>query len=201
MKVAYGKIRNAPAYAAFIGEMDDRNVQEKAGRLGEFLILEATSLGLGTCWVGASFRPDAVRSQIELKSDEQVLAVSPLGFVKEQYSLEEKLMAGLVKSSKRKSLEELWLEKPIGPVPRWISTSLEAARLAPSAVNRQPWRFSVEDKSIKLSVDNVKDSYHISKRLDCGIAMAHVEIAAVHSGEAGIWEYLSNPGVARFKKV
>lgn len=196
---AYGKIRNAPAYVAFIGNMDDRNVQEKVGRLGEFIILEATSLGLGTCWVGASFKPDIVQSQISIGSNEHILAVSPIGFAKDEYSLEEKLMSGFIKSRKRKNLDELYLNRPIKPIPRWICSALEAARLAPSAVNRQPWRFSVENEVIRISVDNTKDSYHISKRLDSGIAMAHIEIAAKHEGMEGEWEYLSGIDVGLFK--
>jgi len=67
--------------------------------------------------------------------------------------------------------------------PDWIISALEAARMAPSAVNRQPWRFSVEeDDSIKISVDSFRDPYRISKRLDCGIAMVHIEVGAGHIG-------------------
>lgn len=197
---AYGKIKGAPAYVAFVGNMEDSSVQEKVGRLGEIFVLEATSLGLATCWIGAFFRPNLVRSQINIDSDEQVLAVSPIGFAKEHYTLEEKLMSGIVMSRKRKNLEELYLNKPTEPLSPWVQSALEAARIAPSAVNRQPWRFSVENEAIKISVDNSRDSYHISKRLDCGIAMAHIEIAANHEGVVGQWEHLSSPDVARFRK-
>jgi len=53
---SYGKIKGAPAYAAFIGNQEDANIQEKVGYIGECLILEATSMGLATCWVGGFFR-------------------------------------------------------------------------------------------------------------------------------------------------
>src|SRR5674476_594886 len=46
-----GKIKGAPAFIAFIGNMDDPNIQEKVGYLGEGVILEATASNLATCWV------------------------------------------------------------------------------------------------------------------------------------------------------
>jgi hypothetical protein len=53
----------------------------------------------------------------------------------------------------------------------------------------------VENGTIRISLDNGRDSYHISKRLDCGIAMAHIEIGANYQGVKGQWEYLENPDV------
>lgn len=198
---SYGKIKGAPAYVAFVGNMNDAAVQEKVGYLGELFILAATSMGLATCWVGGFFRPEVVQTQIQLNQGEQVLAVSPIGSVRERYSIEEKIMSGFVTSHKRKDLPTLCLRLPKDPIPVWIRSSLEVARLAPSAVNRQPWRFSVENETIKISVDNSKKSYNISKRLDCGIAMAHIEIGANHEGVIGRWEYLKGLDVARFKPV
>jgi nitroreductase len=198
---SYGKIKGAPAYVAFIGNMKDSNVQEKVGLLGEFFILEATSMGLATCWVGGFFRPDVVQTHIQLNGEEQVLAVSPLGFANEQITFEEKIMSGFATSHKRKDLDSLFSAQPTNPLPQWIRSALEAARIAPSAVNRQPWRFTIENDTIKVSVDNSRNSYHISKRLDCGIAMAHIIIGANHERVKGQWEYLTNLDVARFKRL
>ena len=197
---SYGKIKDAPTYAAFIGDMRDPNVQEKVGYLGEFFILEATALGLATCWVGGFFRPEAVAQEVKLEEYEKVLSVTPVGFVDSQYSFTEKMMSGMAGSKKRKALNELCLSQE-KTWPGWIKPALEAARVAPSAVNRQPWRFTVEDKSIKVSVDSersVADISKISKRLDVGISMAHIEIAALQHGVEGHWQYLESPDVARF---
>jgi hypothetical protein len=79
-----------------------------------------------------------------------------------------------------------------------MRAALEAARLAPSAVNRQPWRFHVEPGSVTVSVDNDHLTFGISKRLDCGIAMLHIEAAALDCGAQGEWELLSGLDVARF---
>lgn len=195
---SYGGIKGAPAYVAFIGDSLDSNMEEKVGYLGEAVILEATSWELATCWVAGFFKPEAVAQQITLAPHEVVKGVSPLGYSDKQYSWEEKVMSSLVSGRKRKNLESLCLTAFSEEWPQWIKTSLEAARLAPSAVNRQPWRFVVDENSITVSVDNIRDSYHISKRLDCGIAMLHLEVGARSMGVEGCWEYLSHPKVAKF---
>lgn len=195
---SYGKIKGAPAYVAFVGDMSDPNVQEKAGYLGECVILEATSAGLATCWVGGFFDQNEVKAQINLIPGERVLAVSPVGFTEEKYNLEEKLMSGLAGSHKRKSLSRIAKRVSVEKWPYWVSNALEAARLSPSAVNRQPWRFIVSEDSIVISVDNRYFSFGISKRLDCGIAMLHFHIGALKAGVQGNWEYLTEPDVARF---
>ena len=196
---SYGSIIGAPAYVAFIGDMDDANVQEKTGYLGEGVILEATALSLATCWVGGFFKEETVAGQIEIGSNEKVLSVTPIGYVKEEYSFQEKLMSRMVSSKKRKDLNVLLPEQSSHNLEDWQKRALEAARLSPSAINRQPWRFSVGDGYIKVSMDTPKDTKGISRRLDCGIAMLHLELGAMSSGVKGSWEYLTDPGVAIYK--
>lgn len=195
---AYGQVKNAPAYVAFIGEMSEANVQENCGFYGECFILEATALGLATCWIGGFFNQEVVQGQINLKAGEKVLAISPLGYVAKDYNLEEKLMSGLVGSRKRKSLATLCKGLAEAKWPAWVRPSLEAARLAPSAVNRQPWRFEISENSIIVSVDSSNFALGISKRLDCGIAMLHLQVGALRADVQGSWEYLNSPEVARF---
>jgi nitroreductase len=195
----YGKIKGAPAFIAFVGNMEDPNIQEKVGYLGEGIILEATSLNLATCWVGGFFRPEVAASLAIINKNEKVFAVTPVGYVKEEWSLEEKIMTGFGWTHKRKPLTELVMGIEELKWPVEVKTSLEAARLAPSAVNRQPWRFKVETHSITISVDDLKDTFNISKRLDCGIAMLHFEVASLYCGVQGKWEFLEPPEVARFK--
>lgn len=198
---SYGKIKGAPAYAAFIGNMENRYVQQQVGYLGQCFILEATALELATCWVGGFFRPDTVEKQVDMKSDEQVLAVTPIGYADKNYTLEEKFMSGFSTTYKRKDLQQLCLQDP-QQLPEWAIPMLNAARLAPSAVNRQPWRFSVQENTIKISVDNTKDTHNISKRLDCGIAMLHVEVGAGYNGIRGQWHNLDEKtDVALFELI
>ena len=88
---SYGKIKDAPAFIAFIGNMDSDFVQEEVGYTGEGVILEATALGLNTCWVAGFFKPESVASLIEIKRNERVLAVTPVGYASRFESFEEKL--------------------------------------------------------------------------------------------------------------
>jgi hypothetical protein len=72
---------------------------------------------------------------------------------------------------------------------KWMKTALEAARLAPSAVNRQPWRFKIDGNAISIFLDKSRDTYKIARRLDCGIAMLHLELGARYSGAKGSWTF------------
>ncbi len=191
---SYGKIENAPSSIAFLGNMGSPNVQEALGYTGEGVILEATALGLGTCWVGGFFHPEEIRRQIPIAKNERILAVTPIGIPLDSYSFEEKIIVGFGRLHKRKSLSELVTAIPDD---EWMTSALEAARLAPSAVNRQPWRFVCGDGWITISVDKQRDADKISRRLDCGIAMLHLELGARHAGIKGSWSFPPDC-VARF---
>ncbi len=86
----YGNIKNARSFLAFIGDMSDGNVQEKMGYTGEGIILEATSLGLGTCWVALTYRSKSALSMLKLKDGEKLLTVSPVGYTTEAWTVRRK---------------------------------------------------------------------------------------------------------------
>ena len=183
---SYGRIENAPFCVAFIGDMNSARVQEAVGYTGEGVILEATALGLGSCWVGGFFRPETIRERISMHESERVLAVTPLGIPPDTFTFQEKLMAGFGHMHKRRPLKDMVDRVPTN---EWQRIALEAARLAPSAVNRQPWRFSLTEKAISIGLDVGRDSYKIARRLDCGIAMLHLELGARHAGIKGNWTF------------
>jgi len=195
---SYGKIRDASAFIAFIGNMDDPFVQEEVGYMGEGIILEATALGLDTCWVGGFFRPEIAGSLVKASSNERVLAVTPVGYAREFKSWEEKSMTRFARSHSRLPLSKLVKGLPREKWPDWVNICLEAARRAPSAANRQPWGFDVQENSITVFVRSRGPESNVSKRLDCGIAMLHLEVAAADSGCMGEWEFLPSPQVAEF---
>lgn len=233
---SYGQVKGAPAYAALVGRTDSPYVHERLGYTGEAVVLEATSLGLGTCWVGGFFRPEVAARLLGVAAGERVMAVIPLGYPGPR-SREESIMSGFVRSHRRKPLAELTARGAPGAVgdparwPAWVRAALEAARLAPSAMNRQPWRFAVSAEpaaadspagaenpagvegpggaerpagaegpvwTISVWVAGGRQTGGISRRLDCGIAMLHLEVAALAHGVRGAWEPLPPPGVARF---
>ena len=188
------KVTEAPYYIAFIANMSAPNIQAITGYLGEGVILEATALGLNTCWVGGFFRRESVMKQINLQNDERVLAITPIG-----YSKEEADRVGVSsKRYRRKNLDKLVVSGKVGDN-RWVKSALEAVRIAPSAANRQPWRFKISDNSIIVSANSKREGIGVSRRLDCGIAMLHTELGALVTGVKGNWEFLEYPDVAIYK--
>lgn len=189
---SYGKIRGATAYLVFIGDETDPHAPAKVGYTGEALILEATSLGIGTCWVSGTFRRGAAMERVQLGPTERVFAVSPLGYAHEKPTAQERLVAGFAQSHKRKPLEAMCA---FAPTEQWQRTALEAARLAPSAMNGQPWLFSLEDGDVVVSA---KRGIAGTAKLDCGIAMLHFELGAKKEEVKGRWEFGSAGKVGRF---
>ncbi|TEB15230.1 hypothetical protein Psfp_02267 [Pelotomaculum sp. FP] len=131
-------------------------------------------------------------SLVDLKAGEKVIAITPIGYPVKELSFEEKMMAGFGRNHKRKPLGELVLGDSKESWPGWVTESLEAARLSPSAVNRQPCRFKVEPGAITVFVDG-RDTYNISKRLDCGIAMLHIHVAEKYKLKVAFTRINSEP--------
>ena len=196
---SYGVIRNAPAFLAFIGDADNPFVSEQAGYTGEGIILEATALGLNTCWVGAAFSSKKAGTLVEMKNNERLAAVSPVGYAVNGQPLMDKVMTGFGRTHKRHPVEQLVSGLNYEQASDWIKDAVEAARLAPSAVNRQPWGFDIEEDGITVYVRSKGADTGIPFRLDCGIAMLHIEVAAQNAGYKGKWEFLQSPQVARFR--
>jgi hypothetical protein len=102
-----GLIKSAPAYLAFLGDKEHPHVQEQTGYTGEGVILQATSLGLGTCWVAGTYNSKIALEQSHALEKEKVLAVSPVGYPVENLTLTEKVVKGVARSEKRKPLKEI----------------------------------------------------------------------------------------------
>lgn len=191
---AYGGISHAPSAIAFVGGHATRG--ETVGYTGEGLVLEATAAGLDTCWVAGLFSAHVTAEVAHLVPGERVHAVSALGHALGAPTVKERLLFSAGRPKHRRSLDEIapgherW--------PAWAQAAAEAVRVAPSAMNRQPWRFSIVDDALTLSFAGT-DTPRTSKRLDCGIAMLHAELGALGAGVSGAWEMLDRPHVAVFR--
>ncbi len=199
---SYGKLRGTRAFAAFIADTRAHDYETQIGYLGEAVILKATELGLGTCWVGGFFDAAATATLVRASEHERVVAVTPIGYAADTPRVVERLMKSFVRSHTRLAMDKLLTSETrlagIIRWPEWMGHAVEAARLAPSAINRQPWRFSVEGDIITVSFEGNERDHGISKRLDCGIALLHLEAAAALHHVTGTWEILKSPQVARF---
>jgi len=188
------KVTEAPYYIAFIANMSAPNIQAITGYLGEGVILEATTLGLNTCWVGGFYRRESVMKQIDLEDGERVLAITPIGYSKEEANI----VGVSSKRYRRKNLDKLVTSGDMSDN-KWVKTALEAVRIAPSAANRQPWRFQIRSDSIIVTSNSKKQGFRVSRQLDCGIAMLHLELGALVNSVKGSWEFLDYPEVARYR--
>jgi len=191
---SYGAIKGALSAALFIASEDG---QLDAGYTGEALILEATRLGVDTCWLAGSFGKDLAQTLVDLDPGERVVAVTPLGRAAANIRLGERVVRGSVRAGARKPIEELAPTVTTEQWPAWAMTAVEAARLAPSGRNGQPWRFRIEDGVLVMS--GIPDPYWTAS-FDYGIAMLHVDLGALKAGATGAWETgLETPDVARFR--
>lgn len=196
--VAHDRVEGAPWTAAFIGP---EGSEIEVGYVGEAFILEATRLGLGTCWVTGMFDREAVEHLISLEPGEHVVAVTPVGHAVERKRVVERMMSTAVRSAARRQIEEIapGLRRGLGPThmawPDWAVTAVEAARLAPSGANQQPWRFRLKGGALVMGRT---ETVSLTAPIDFGIAMLHVELGAAHEGVGGAWERLPDPDVARF---
>jgi hypothetical protein len=125
------------------------------------------------------------------------VGITPIGYAKSGKTHRSGFFSKLLRSHNRKSLETLILNNEYD-LPSWMTTALKAAQKAPSVINRQPWRFTVDSNSITVSIDNPRMGQRFPKVLDCGIAMLHLELGARKEGVNGIWDFLESPDVARY---
>jgi len=193
---SYGKVTGAPSAFVFIEDPSSATAEEHCGYTGEGLVLEACALGLKTCWIAGSFSPTVARGLVKLAPGEVVRGVSPVGYAASAYPFSERLIFGAGKPKHRRSLNEIAPGHETWPV--WAREGLAAAQVAPSAVNRQPWRFRYEDGAVTVSTSGI-DAPRIRPRLDCGIAMLHFELGARMAEADGAWVQLEAPVVARWE--
>jgi hypothetical protein len=192
----YGKVTGSPHLLVIVAGSGPL-AQQHAGYVGEAYILEATRLGLDTCWVGGFFDRKRVAALVRLGPDESAVAVSPVGHAVSRSSGTERTMERVAGSHERKPLDTI--AKLSDDWPAWARAAVECARIAPSATNRQPWRFRFEGGALVVDKSRGFELPKVTKRLDCGIAMLHAELGALASGQGGSWiECGEGTEVARF---
>ncbi|MCG2714958.1 MAG: nitroreductase family protein [Candidatus Marinimicrobia bacterium] len=111
----------------------------------EWIILQLTGLGLGTCWLGGTFTRSEFARLVNLYEDEVIPAITPVGHATEKRSIRDRLIRIGAGSNHRKPWSEMFFNgdfnHPLTEVKAGDNvTVLEMVRLAPSASNKQPWR-------------------------------------------------------------
>ena len=162
--LAYGKFSGVKNYIVMVGKKS-KDLDERIGYYGEQLVLLAQTLGLNTCWAGLSYRK--VPEAYNVGTDEKLACMIALGYGETQ---------GV--SHKIKTVEQI--SNVSNASPAWFKGGVEAALLAPTAVNQQ--KFSFEYVGMKNDRHQVRAKKGFSMigytQMDLGIAKCHFEIGA-----------------------
>ncbi len=195
----YGFIKGARLYIAGVVK-DLPGAMEDFGYCLEQVIVRVTDLGLGTCWLGGTFKRASFARKLSVTEQEVIPAISPVGYASDRRTVRERIMRRFISADQRKPWTTLFFQgdmnKPLAKDEAGdYVTALECVRLAPSATNYQPWRIVKED--------NVNVFHFLLKRkpgygkllraadlqlIDMGIAMSHFELAARQTGLDGDWK-------------
>ena len=171
----YGKFRNVTNYMVMAGKKSN-DLDERIGYYGEHLVLLAQTLGLNTCWVGLSYKK--IPDTYVLDEGEVIKAYIAIGYGETQGS-SHKIKS--VEQVNRTAVRTFGSSKNASDItPLWYTKGIEAALLAPTAVNQQKFSFKyVGTNNGRHQVRAMKGISMIGyTQIDLGIAKYHFEIVA-----------------------
>lgn len=161
----YGKFSNVTNYLVMAGQKAE-DLDERIGYYGEHLVLLAQTLGLNTCWVGLSY--SKIPGTYVLEEGEVIKAYIAIGYGETQGVGHKIKTVG--KTSNASDI-----------TPSWFRKGVEAALLAPTAVNQQKFFFEyIPAKDSKPAQVIAKRNFSLIgyTQLDLGIAKYHFEVGA-----------------------
>lgn len=153
----YGKFSGVINYIGLVGKKDS-SLEEKCGYYGERIVLKAQQIGLNTCWVAMSY--SKAKTTFSVLHGEKLCVVIAVGYGKTQ---------GV--PHKSKAMSEV--SRVNGEPSDWFVKGVEAALLAPTALNQQ--KFILIQNGNKVTA---KSGLGFYTRLDLGIVKYHFEIGA-----------------------
>ena len=173
-KKHYGQFQNCKDYIAMVGPKGDRFVLEKmeetVGYYGERLVLKAMSLGIDSCWVAMTYRKQKTKEEASVASDEKLYIVIALGYGVDSEKRN--------KAHKSKKISAVSSYRPGDP--DWFRDGVEAALLAPTAMNQQRFWFARIGEKAEASA-----GLGFFTRIDLGIVKYHFEIGSGRGRE--VW--------------
>ena len=165
-----------------IGKIDKVDHAEEAfGYEFEEIILFLKTKGLGTTWMAGTFPREDFEKVINLKENEIMPCVTPIGYKAKKMSIREILMRKGIKADTRLDFNDLFFKNDFNT--KLDESDLakykdvfELVQVAPSAVNKQPWRLVLNDNKVyfykKASKGFTRDGFDVQK-VDLGIALNH----------------------------
>lgn len=175
---SYGFFRNASNYIVAVIDRSFNDVMERAGFFGEQLVLRATEMGLGTCFVGGTYKGDKVN--VNLRAGQEIAFLIIVGYpdTLEKPRLLARLTAG-ISHMKNMDAENFYVERSGNPLRtalkkfKFLKKGLEAVACAPSALNKRPCRIWIgnreEEEVVRIGIPEIKERQFI----DLGIAKSN----------------------------
>ena len=153
----FGRFTGVTSYIALVGKTGE-DTEELLGYYGERLVIRAQMLGLNSCWVALTFRK--VPGAYEVGEGEKLAAVISLGYGKTQG-----------RQHRSKNIHTVSSINDVSP--DWFRKGVEAALLAPTAMNQQRFYFDLTGSGVRASA-----GVGIYAKLDLGIVKYHFEIGS-----------------------
>lgn len=181
----YGVIKGARAYL-LLGIGAGEHSALTAGFKMEQVVLSVTELGLGTCWIAATFKGSDFEKAASMPASQPLRIVASIGEPASQQHFLEKFTRFTLGSKNRKPFDRLFFvgdwSTPADDSDMFYE-SLQMLRLAPSSTNSQPWRVLIKGATVYFYC---KSKSEVSM-VDMGIAMCHFALTESYRGHNGIW--------------
>lgn len=186
-----GFMLDAPNYIILLSDKDD-NYIKNAGYVGEEIVLKALDMQIGSCWVTFD-DANLVKDSLDIVSDKELVAIIALGYDDNKTKAinlhktgenisKTKLDIVSDNISERLGVEDIVYLHSWGNVAtaeylknRGLLNAFHYARLAPSTLNRQPWRFILDDDIVVLAVRDDEHTGTYEEEVDAGIVMLYFE--------------------------
>ena len=179
------------------------HAEEAFGYSFERFVLCAETLGIGTTWIAGTMDRGAFEKAAGLEDGEVMPCVSPIGYPSLKMSLRESIMRKGIKADSRLERSELFFTDNFGNSlgsedSERFGDVFELVRLAPSAVNRQPWRLVVRNNTVHFYEKSARgyrnDSGWDIQKIDMGIAMCHFVLGIEEKGMTALIS-VEDPGI------
>ena len=157
--VSFTNVRN---YLALVGP-ECRELDGIVGYYGEQLVLLAQSLGLNSCWVGGTYK--MVNRAYNVDLGQKLTALVALGY-------------GTTPGVPHRSKAPQEVAPGYDGAPGWFRRGVDAALLAPTALNQQKFSFALDGEEVDVPVVRASTKRGAFTQMDLGIAQCHFEIGA-----------------------
>ena len=158
-QVFAGKVKGAENGVILIGKRS-AEFEEKLGYFGARIMLKIQMLGLNSVWVAMSFNKKEAAALCSVGEGESVVNALAFGY-------------GTTQGTAHRSKAAERCMSVNGEVPEWFAKGMEAAMLAPTAINQQQFVFSLDGDRV-----SAKAKIGPYSKVDLGIVKYFFEIGS-----------------------